>query len=182
MSLTTALPVLRAEIVSIHFQTVFEQFHELKEADQRLREEVNAFQQEQQAKVEALQAKQEAFNQLRNQAAQPEVGDEQRKQMIQQATAQLEALNLQEQALRQERNQFQQDIEAKGLRLRRGIVDKVNARIASMAKEQGWEIVLDASAKSPNGLPVLAYVTEARDKTEWVVRELNSQAAAAAAE
>lgn len=179
--LLPCLNALRAEIVCIHFQTVFEQFTELKQEDQKLREEVAAFQQIQQPKVEALQAKQEAFNQLRNQAAQPEIADEQRKEMVTQATTQLEELNREEQALRQERAQFQKDLEAKGLRLRRSIVDKVNAKIAEIAKEQGWEVVLDASAKSANGLSVIPYITESKDKTEWVIRELNSKAAAAAA-
>ena len=179
--LLPGLNVLRAEIVSIDFQKVFEQFYELRQEDQKLREEVAAFQQAQQRKVQELQAKQETFNQLRNQAAQPETTDVQRKEMVTQATTQLEELNREEQALRQERTQFQKDLEAKGLRLRRGIVDKVNAKIAEIAKEQGWEMVFDASAKSPNGLPVIAYVTEAKDKTEWIIRELNSKVAVPAA-
>lgn len=182
LTLLSGFSAVTAEIVTVHYQTVFEQFNELKQEDQKLREEVAVFQQDQQAKVQALQAKQETFNQLRNQAAQPEVTDAQRKEMVTMATSQLEALNSEEQALRQERAQFQKDLEAKGMRLRRAIVDKVNATIAEIAQEQGWEIVLDASAKSPNGLPVVSYLSAAKDKTDFVIRELNSKAAAAAAE
>jgi Skp family chaperone for outer membrane proteins len=168
---------VHAEIVSVNFQQVFEQYRELKLEDQKLRAQVADFQQEQQVKVQALQLKQQAFNQMRNQAAQPEVTEDQRKEIVKEATTQLEELNQEEQALRQERTQFQKDLEAKGLRLRRGIVDKVNEQIETFAEEEGWEIVVDASAKSPNGLPVLAYISPAMDKTQWVIAELNKASA-----
>ncbi|MGA0333204.1 MAG: OmpH family outer membrane protein [Kiritimatiellia bacterium] len=172
---------LRAEVVTVHFQTVFEEYIELKMEDQKLREEVGAFQQEQQQKVQSLQEKQQAFNDLRNRAAQPDVAEADRKKMVEEATAQLEELNREEQELRQERTQFQRNLEEKGLRLRRAIVEKVNKQVAEMAEQQGWEVVLDSSAKTPNGLPVIPYTEKTMDRTDLVIRELNSRAIVAPA-
>ncbi|WFB36078.1 OmpH family outer membrane protein [Kiritimatiellota bacterium B12222] len=168
--------LLQAEIVSINFQKVFETYPELKMEDQKLRQEVAAFQQAQNEKVQALQAQQQQFNAMRNQAAQPGLSADERKKLVGEATTSLEALNKEEQAIREERAQFQKDIEAKGLRLRRIIVDKVNAKVAEIAEEKEWEMVLDSSAKSPNGLPVIAYVTETKDQTDFVIRELMIEA------
>lgn len=170
-----ALP-LQAEMVVIHFQTVFEEYYELRIEDQKLRAEVQEFQREQEVKVQELQAKQQSFNQLRSRAAQPEVSDEEREQLAEQAVQQLEELNREEQALREERNQFQQDLEAKGVRLRRGIVDKVTKKITEMAEARNWTLVLDSSAKAPNGLPVVHFATPALDMTRVVIRELNASA------
>lgn len=172
---------LQAEVITINFQTVFEEYYELKVEDQKLREEVSEFQQAQQEKVQALQAQQQAFNELRTRAAQPDVSDAERKQMVEEATKQLEALNQEEQALRQEQAKFQKDLEAKGMRLRRGIVDKINEKVAEIAERQGWEIVLDSSATSPNGLPVISYSITSLDKTGLVIQELNAAARSAAA-
>jgi len=168
---------LQAEWVAIHFQTVFEQFHELQVEDQKLRQEIAGFQQEQEQKVQALQQRQETFNQLRREAAQPGVTEEQRQNMAERAAEMLEALNREEQALREERNQFQQDMEAKGVRLRRIIVNRVNDKIEELSQAQGWSLVLDSSARSPNGLPVIPYVEETRDVTGLVIQELNAGAA-----
>lgn len=176
LSLTALFSGIQAEIVTVNFQTVFEQFNELRVEDQKLRAEVAQFQENQQAKVTALQAKQQTFNDLRNQAAQADMNEDERKELIKEASAQLEELNREEQALRQERAQFQKDLEAKGMRLRRGIVEKVNGKIAEWAEELGWEIVLDSSSKSPNGLPVFIYTSPTMDKTEWVIAELNKMA------
>jgi len=172
---------LQAEVITINFQTVFEEYYELKVEDQKLREEVSEFQQAQQEKVQALQAQQQAFNELRTRAAQPDVSDAERKQMVEEATKQLEALNQEEQALRQEQAKFQKDLEAKGMRLRRGIVDKINEKVAEIAERQGWEIVLDSSATSPNGLPVISYSITSLDKTGLVIQELNAAARSEAA-
>jgi Skp family chaperone for outer membrane proteins len=165
-----------AETVVIHFQTVYEQFYELQREDQKLRASVNEFQQAQEAKVQALQAKQEAFNQLRSRAAQPEVSNEERQQMAETATQQLEALNREQQAIREERDRFQKDLEAKGIRLRRGIVEKVTNRISEIAEAQNWSLVLDSSAKAANGLPMVHYAAPAMDMTQMVIRELNASA------
>ncbi|MEX2607041.1 MAG: OmpH family outer membrane protein [Kiritimatiellia bacterium] len=170
-----ALPV-RAEMVVIHFQTVFEEFYELRIEDQKLRASVQEFQREQEIKVQELQAKQEAFNQLRSRAAQPEVSNEEREQIAEEAVQQLEELNREQQAIQEERNQFQQDLEAKGIRLRRGIVDKVTRKITEMAEARNWTLVLDSSAKAPNGLPVVHFATPAMDMTQVVIRELNASA------
>lgn len=170
-----ALPV-GAEMVVVHFQTVFEEFYELRLEDQKLRATVQEFQQQQEVKVQELQAKQQAFNQLRSRAAQPEVSDEERGQLAEQAVQHLETLNREEQAIREERNQFQEDLEAKGVRLRRNIVDKVTRKITEMAEARNWTLVLDSSAKAPNGLPVVHFATPALDMTQVVIRELNASA------
>ncbi len=170
-----SLPV-QAEMVVIHFQTVFEEFYELRIEDQKLRASVQEFQREQDVKVQELQTNQQAFNQLRSRAAQPEVSDEERAQLAEQAVTQLETLNREEQVIREERNQFQQDLEAKGVRLRRGIVDKVTRKITEMAEARNWTLVLDSSAKAPNGLPVVHFATPALDMTQVVIRELNASA------
>ncbi|MDF3129415.1 OmpH family outer membrane protein [Kiritimatiellaeota bacterium B1221] len=165
---------LRADTVVINYQKVFEEYIELKLEDQKLRDQVAAFQTEQQQKVQSLQQKQQEFNGIRNRAAQPEVPEAERKSIVEKATQQLEELNKLEQELRQERAQFQKDLEAKGLRLRRGIVEKVNAKIEELAEENDWELVLDSSAKSPNGLPMVSYASKTLDRTDLLIQELNA--------
>ncbi len=177
LALFSALSTLHADIVTINYQKVFEEYIELKLEDQKLRDQVAAFQTEQQEKVQSLQLKQQEFNELRNRAAQPEVPEAERKAIVEKATRQLEVLNKQEQGLRQERAQFQKDLEAKGLRLRRGIVEKVNAKIKEMAEDNDWELVLDSSAKSPNGLAMVSYASQTLDRTDLLIQELNSSAA-----
>jgi outer membrane protein len=169
-------------IAVVNFQTVFQEYHELQRLDQEFRGEVESFQKKQQEAVAALQAKQQEFNQLRQQAAQPEVTDEQREEFATQATALLEELNAEEQKLRQERQTFQQELEAKGVRLRRRIVDSVRKQIEGFAGTQGWDLVLDSSANGQNGLPVIQYFNPEMDKTRWVITELNLAAARKAEE
>lgn len=175
--LTSPGSVFSQTTVVVNFQTVFEEYRELQRLDLEFRRDVETFQTEQQQAVQALQAKQQAFNQLRQQAAQPEVSDEQREQLAEQAAVMLEELTTEEQRLRQERQKFQQELEAKGVRLRRRIVEDVRKQIEGFAGREGWELVLDSSASGQNGLPVIQYADPAMDKTRWVITELNQAAA-----
>lgn len=175
--------VLQAEtVVVINFQTVFEEYRELIRLDQEFRGEVESFQAKQQEAVTNLQAQQQAFNELRQQAAQPEVTEAERKEMADRAAELLEELNREEQRLRQERQTFQQELEAKGIRLRRRIVEDVRDQIETFAGTQGWDLVLDSSANGQNGLPVIQYANPEMDKTRWVITELNQTAARRAEE
>lgn len=164
----------RAEVVVVDFQRVFENYRELKRVDQRFRKSVQEFQEAQRLEVEALTEKRETFNQLRSRAAQAGVGDEERKQLADQATNLLDELRQAEQKLQSERNEFQKQLEAKGNRLRRRIVDQVTDRISDLAGQRGWSLVLDSSARGVNGLPVAHFVAPERDVTGEVLAALNA--------
>jgi Skp family chaperone for outer membrane proteins len=157
----------------VNFQTVFQEYEELKRLDAEFRAEVETYREAQQAKVSELEAMQQQFNQLREQAAQPEVSEEERGALAEQATKILEELNRSERALREARQSFEQELEAKGIRLRRKIVQEVNQKVAQFAEQQGWDLVLDSSAVGPNGLPVIQYARPDADKTRWLITELN---------
>jgi len=180
-----ALPAQRAisqNIVVVNFQTVFEEYSELQRLDREFRQEADAFQEQQQQAVQELQAKQQEFAQLRQKAAQPDTEDEEREQLAEEAGVLLEELNNEEQRLRTNLQEFQKELEAKGIRLRRRIVNDVRNQIEGFAKSQRWDLVVDSSATGPNGLPVVQYANPELDKTRWVITELNQAAARNAGE
>lgn len=162
-----------SETVVVNFQTVFQEYEELRRLDMEFRAEVEAYKVKQQDEVTALQGKQQEFNDLRQKASQAGLTEEERVVLAEQATALLQELNSEERALRQARQVFEQELEAKGIRLRRKIVEDVQKQLAGFAEQQGWDLVLDLSAVGPNGLPVIQYSKPDADKTRWLITELN---------
>jgi len=176
------LGTVRSETVVIDFQKVFEEYEELKNVDRKFQESVREFRARQEEEVGNLRDQQEKFNALRTEAAQAGVSDERRAELAEEATVLLERLQTQEQKLKEQRARFQQELEAKGARLRRRIVDEVNERVAAMAEEREWSLVIDSSARGNNGLRVMPYVAPEMDRTREVIRVLNQQVADKAAE
>lgn len=169
-------------VVTADFQQVFENYSELRELDQQMRAELQAFRDGQEEKLKALRAQNEQFQQIRNQAAAEGISAEEREELIERATEIFESLRREEQALQQKQQAFNQEMEARAARMRREVVDTVLEHVEEMSRERGWDLVVDASARGANGLPVVLFADPGMDVTREVVRSLNRAAAEEAEE
>lgn len=172
-SLLSFLIPCMAETVVVNFQMVYQEHEELLRLDAEFKAEVQTYKQNEQGALAAIQEKQQAFNQLRQKAAQEEMSETERTALTDQATTLLVDLKQAERELQENRQNFERELEAKGVRLRRQVVEDVQQKLKSYAEQQGWELVIDSSATAPNGLPVVQYVKPDLDKTRWLITELN---------
>jgi Skp family chaperone for outer membrane proteins len=177
-----SLPAQAPRWVVVDFQKVFESYRDLQLADADMKREIQAFRQEQAVRIEGLNAKKQEFLELREQAAADGISEEDRTSLVEQATALFEQLRATEQELQQEQTEFNQQAEAKIGRLRREMADRVSSHLDRMARERGWDLVLDSSANGVSGLPVVQYADPTLDKTVDVINSLNAAAAEEAGE
>lgn len=168
--------------VVVNFQEVFESFTELQQADQQLKQEIQSYRSEQAAKLEAHNQRKQGFQKMRERAANESLPEAERNTLVQEAAAMFEELRKEEQELQKRQNEFNQQAEAKIVRLRREFADKVSTHIKKMAAEQDWAVVLDSSAVGSNGLPMVQFADSTVDVTVDVIRSLNASVAPAVEE
>lgn len=179
-SVVLPLSVVSAQstrVVTVKFQQVFEEYRPLQEMDRRMRAELQQFREEQAAKMEALQERNRAFEALRGRAAREGLSVEERERLIDEATGLFESLQESQQKLRREQEQFNENLQARLERLRREVVDSIQEQIQEMSRDRGWAVVLDATARGGNGLPVVLHADPGTDVTREVIRSLNRAAA-----
>ncbi|GEM_PF-1134935 len=163
--------------VVVNFQRVFEEFTELKQADADVKKEIQAFRDEQAKRLESHNVRKQAFQKLREQAASADVAGTEREALVDEAAKLFEDLRSEEQELQKLQVEFNQQAEAKIVRLRKEFSDQVREHIRKMAEERDWGVVIDSSAVGSNGLPVIHYVESTQDVTVDVVRSLNASVA-----
>jgi len=59
------------------------------------------------------------------------------------------------------------------VRMRGGIVDEINKVVEARVKSENFDLVLDKSGPSLNGVPVVLYARDAFEFTEEVIKALN---------
>jgi len=160
--------------VVVNYQQVFEQFSELQQADARLKQEIQSFREEQAKRLEAHNARKASFQSMREQAANAGLSDEEREKLVDEAATLFESLRAEEQELQKKQVEFNQEAEAKIVRLRREFSQMVTEHIRKLAEERDWGLVLDSSAVGNNGLLVVQYAETSLDVTLEVIRSLNA--------
>jgi outer membrane protein len=79
--------------------------------------------------------------------------------------------------MQREINEFRQtrekQLQEQSVRMRGGIVDEINKIVEAKVKSENFDIVLDKSGPSLNGVPVVLYSRDAYEFTDEVVKILN---------
>ncbi len=164
----------RARVVTLDFDQVLTGYAPTRAADQELQQRIEAFRRDQQQDVAAYQELQQEFVGIREQAANLGLEEERRQALASRGVEIIEQIRGKEQELQQKQQAFQKEIEDQRRRMRQRLTDEIRERLGVLAKERGWEMVLDRGAVSPNGTPVVLHATVAIDVTAEVLRELNN--------
>jgi len=106
------------------------------------------------------------------------VSQEERDKRNRAATDKLKYLRDQEDTMRQYRAQATATLDEQGRRMRENILGEIRTIVNSKAKTAGYAMVVDTSADSAKGTPIVLFNTGENDITESIVSQLNSTAPA----
>jgi len=162
-----------AQTVVVDMNQVFQEYIRTQEADRQMQASIQNYRQGQQELQERFRVRQEAFNEMRQRTADRELDNAERQALAEEAAEMLNELRALEQELRQEDTNRQRQIEEQGRRMRNRIVEEIQGKITELATARNWTLVLDSSATSTNGLPVVLHAMPAADVTGEVIQALN---------
>ncbi|MCC5844065.1 MAG: OmpH family outer membrane protein [Verrucomicrobia bacterium] len=160
-------------IVVVNMDRVFNEFHRTREAEQQVQELIQQFRMEQQETQQNYQALQQAFSAIRETAGDIALSDEDRRAKANEASEILNRIRAMEEEIRSLEQQRQQQIEEQGRRMRQQLVDAIIDHIREISPGRNWDLVLDASGASPNGIPNILHAANPRDVTAEVIQSIN---------
>jgi outer membrane protein len=67
----------------------------------------------------------------------------------------------------------EKQLQEQSVRMRGGIVDEINKVVEAKVKSENFDLVLDKSGPSLNGVPVVLYARDNFEFTEEVIKSLN---------
>jgi len=106
------------------------------------------------------------------------VSQEERDKRKRAAEDKLKYLRDQEDTMRQYRAQATATLDEQGRRMRENILGEIRTLVNAKAKTAGYAMVVDTSADSAKGTPIVLFNTGENDITETILSQLNSTAPA----
>jgi len=162
-----------SRIVVVHLERLFNEYYKTKRADAQLRTQAEEFNKERQKLIAEAEAVQKEFTTLRDEAQNPALTEEARNPKREQAEAKLLAIREQETKIKSLEQLRSKQLDDQSRRMRRGLVGEIREAVQSYAKAQAYEMVVDLSGNSMNGVEMVLYADTRLDITNAVLEQIN---------
>ncbi len=174
------------KIGSVDMKKVFENYYKTKDAEQRINEARNAAKKELEERMESYQKGVGEVKKLNEEIESPALSKEAKETKSKSRDEKVGELKNMEREIGEFRQTREKQLQEQSGRMRQGIVDEINKIVLDKVKAENYDLVVDRSGMSLNGVPVVMFAKDAYDFTDTVVAALNknrgSEAAAPKAE
>ncbi len=167
---------------------VFSKYYKTKEAENRVNEARATAKKELDERVENYTKNGTEINKLNEELGKPELSKDAKEKKAKERDEKIAARIEMERDINEFKRSREQALQEQAVRMRDGIVKEINAVIQEKVKASQFDLVLDKSGNSINGVPVVLYSRETSDFSEEIISVLNknkpketSEAAAPAA-
>lgn len=157
----------------VDLDKAFNEFYKTKLADAQLKTQAEEFKTERKKLVDDFKKLQEGFDKLREEAQNTALNEDVRSAKKAEAEEKLVEIREQESKIRRFDESRQKQLDEQSRRMRNRLVEEIQEVVRAYARKDNVLAVIDSSANSLNGVPLVVYSDPKRDITAAVIDELN---------
>ena len=164
---TLAVPAFgQVRTATIDLRKVFDNYWKRKEADAQLKERTKEMDKDMKGLIDDYKKLKDDYQKLQSSATDVAVAADERDKRKKAADAKLLEIRESEQNIENFKRQAQATVEEQMRRMRDRILGEIKTAVNAKAKTAGYGMVLDSSAGSDNGTPVLIFSNGENDITD----------------
>jgi outer membrane protein len=163
----------QVKIGTVDMNKIFSAYYKTKDAEARINEARNSAKQELDERMDTYKKNLDQINKLNDDLANPALSadgksakSKERDDLIQ------ETKNL-EREITEFRETREKQLQEQAVRMRNGIVDEITKLVLVKVKDENYDLVMDRSGLSLNGVPILIFAKDGLDFSDDIVVELN---------
>lgn len=161
------------KIGTVDMKKVFESYYKTKDAEARINEARNAAKKELEDRIDTAKKLNEEVGKLNEEMQKAELSAQAKEQRGKSRDEKIGELKTMEREIREFQATREKQLQEQSVRMRGGIVDEINKVVADKVKSEQYDLVIDRSGPSLNGVPVVLFARETWDFTNDVVTALN---------
>jgi outer membrane protein len=162
-------------VAFVDLDSVFTNYHKTRLAEAQLKEQADALQTERKELIQQFETLQADAQRLRAQAQNTALNEDARNARRAEAEEKLIEVRDMEAKIRRLEETAQRKIDDQSRRARRRLVEEINELVAVFAAEKGYDLILDRSGQTLNGVPVVVYFNPSMDITEALIAHVNAR-------
>jgi outer membrane protein len=173
LALTAAAQAPAARIVTVDLNKIFNEFYKTPIASAKLKETVESFNKEQEEMVGNYKKAIDELNKLRDEQDKPEYSAEIREQKHKAVADKLADTQKLQRDIEEYRASHRKILEDQTQRMRQTILKEVQDVINKKARDDGYQMVLDKSGNTLNGVPIMVFSQDSLEITDDIIKDLN---------
>ena len=170
------------KIGTVDMKKVFESYYKTKDAEAKINEARNGAKKELEDRMDVAKKTLDEVKKLDEEIAKPELSKDAKEQKAKIRSEKAGELQNMDREIREFQQSREKQLQEQSVRMRAGIVDEINKVVADKVKAENFDVVLDKSGPSLNGVPIVLYSRDSYEFTEAVVTALNKNKGKEAAE
>jgi outer membrane protein len=157
----------------VNLRELFEGFYKTELAQDQINQQVEEVSFERELRLEDISQIREEIENLRSESRDEKLSEEARKNK----RLQLEDRLIEMQEVQKELRDFEtlrkKQIDEQNKRMQKGLLDEIQAEIIKYGDENGYDVIIDRSAKSSLGTEIVLFVGLRSDVTAFILQRLN---------
>jgi outer membrane protein len=161
------------KIGTVDMKKVFESYHETKDAEAKINEARNNAKKELEDRLDIQKKAMEEVQKLNQEIENPALSKEAKDKKTKERDEKITELRTMDRENTDFRANREKQLQEQSVRMRAGIVEKINAVVEEKVKAESYDLVFDKSGPSLNGVPVVLSSRDTYEFTNDVVAALN---------
>jgi len=157
----------------VDMNKVFSGYYKTKEAESRINDARSAAKQELDDRMAGYQKNLDEINKLNEDLNKPELSKEAKDKKAKERDEKIADTKTLEREITEFRTTRESQLKDQAVRMRNGIVEEITKVIQDKVKSDQYDLVLDKSGNSFNGVPIILYSKDNNDFSEEIITALN---------
>jgi len=157
----------------VNLREIFEGFYKTELAQDQINQQIEEVSFERELRLDDISQIREEIENLRSESRDEKLSEEARKNK----RLQLEDRLIEMQKVQKELRDFEalrkKQIDEQNKRMQKGLLDEIQAEIIKYGDENGYDVIIDRSAKSSLGTEIVLFVGLRSDVTAFILERLN---------
>jgi outer membrane protein len=167
------------KIGTVDMQRAFKEYNKTKEAEVKINDAKNSAKKEYDDRAEAYKKALDEINNLNKQLESPALSADKKTQTAKERDDKIANIKNMEREISDFRQTRERQLQEQLMRVREGIVKEITDVVMEKVKTNHFDLVLDKSGMSINGVPFLLYAPDNADFTNDIIAVLNKPGRAA---
>lgn len=179
ISLLAFSPAARAEVKvgTVDMNSVFSSYKKTKDAESRINEARASAKKELDDRMANYKTSLDEVNKLNEEINKPELSKDAKDAKAKTRDERIAEIKNLEREITEFRQTREKQLQEQAVRMRNSIVEEITSIVQNRVKTEGYDIVLDKSGSSLNGVPIVLFANDAMDFSDTVIAELNKSSA-----
>ncbi len=158
----------------VDMNKIFSSYYKTEQAKKRIDEAQSVAQKELQDLVDVFNKNLDAIRKLNEELNKPELSKEAKEKKAKERDEKAEESKRQEKEIVELRQRRLKDLQDQAGRMRAGIVEEIRKLVNEKVKSDQYDLVLDKSGMSANGVEIVLYSKDSADFSDDIIKTLNA--------